>query len=161
MGFSSLFRSAARESAAEPVQMSFSFQAVQPQAGNPGTPGVAVPGSPPPAAAPAGAAPNPLYTFAPFLILVPFLFLSFRRNKKEKEARGSMKKGDRVVTQSGLIGELVDLDERIGKVKIAPGTTVQVLASALSPFDPSPEKKADTKDLEDLKEAKAGASDKK
>jgi hypothetical protein len=36
-----------------------------------------------------------------------------------------------------------------------------VLASALSPFEPTPEKKADTKDLEDLKEAKAGASDKK
>jgi preprotein translocase subunit YajC len=97
----------------------------------------------------------------PFLILVPFLFLSFRRQKKEKEARGSLKKGDRVVTQSGLIGELVDLDERIGKVKIAPGTTVQVLASALSPFEPTTEKKAVSKDLEDLKEAKAGASDKK
>jgi preprotein translocase subunit YajC len=97
----------------------------------------------------------------PFLILVPFLFLSFRRQKKEKAARGSLKKGDRVVTQAGLIGELVDLDERIGKVKIAPGTTVQVLASALSPFEVSTEKKGDTKDLEDLKEAKAGVSDKK
>jgi hypothetical protein len=47
-------------------------------------------------------------------------------------------------------------------VKIAPGTTVQVLATALSPFDATPatEKKAD-KDLEDLKEAKATASDTK
>jgi preprotein translocase subunit YajC len=99
----------------------------------------------------------------PFLILVPFLFLSFRRQKKEKEARGSLKKGDRVVTQAGLIGELIELDERIGKVKIAPGTTVQVLASALSPFDTSTaaDKKSDSKDLEDLKEAKATASDKK
>jgi preprotein translocase subunit YajC len=97
----------------------------------------------------------------PFLILVPFLFLSFRRQKKEKEARGSLKKGDRVVTQAGLIGELVDLDERIGKVKIAPGTTVQVLASALSPFEATVSTEKKDKDLEDLKEAKAGASDKK
>jgi len=97
----------------------------------------------------------------PFLILVPFLFLSFRRQKKEKEARGSLKKGDRVVTTAGLIGELVELDERIGKVKIAPGTTVQVLASALSPFDATPSAEKKDKDLEDLKEAKAGASDKK
>ena len=146
--------------------MSFSFQAVQPQQGNPGTPGVAVPGGPgagsPSGGQAAAAAPPSMVTMLlPFLILVPFLFLSFRRQKKEKEARGSLKKGDRVVTQSGLIGELVDLDERIGKVKIAPGTTVQVLASALSPFEPSPEKKTETKDLEDLKEAKAGASDKK
>lgn len=143
--------------------MSFSFQAVAaPPAGNPG---VAVPGGPPPAGGQAAASPPSMVTMLlPFLILVPFLFLSFRRQKKEKAARGSLKKGDRVVTQAGLIGELVDLDERIGKVKIAPGTTVQVLASALSPFEPTPnaaEKKAETKDLEDLKEAKAGASDKK
>jgi len=97
----------------------------------------------------------------PFLILVPFLFLSFRRQKKEKEARGSLKKGDRVVTSAGLIGELVELDERIGKVKIAPGTTVQVLASALSPFESAASTEKKDKDLEDLKEAKAGASDKK
>jgi len=98
----------------------------------------------------------------PFLILVPFLFLSFRRQKKEKAARGSLKKGDKVVTTSGLIGELIELDDRIGKVKIAPGTTVQVLATALSPFELSTgaEKKTD-KELVDLKEAKAGASDKK
>ena len=98
----------------------------------------------------------------PFLILVPFLFLSFRRQKKEQAARSSLKKGDRVVTTAGLIGELVDLDEKVGKVKIAPGTTVQVLATALTPYDPAPaaDKKGD-KALEDLKEAKVGASDKK
>lgn len=139
--------------------MSFSFQQVQPQQG---TPGVAAPGGAPPAGAgQAGPPPSMVTMLLPFLILVPFLFLSFRRQKKEKEARSSLKKGDRVVTQAGLIGELVELDERIGKVKIAPGTTVQVLASALSPFEVSTEKKADTKDLEDLKEAKAGVSDKK
>ena len=46
-------------------------------------------------------------------------------------------------------------------MKIAPGTTVQVLASALSPFDATPSAEKKDKDLEDLKEAKAGASDKK
>ena len=135
------------------------FQQVQPKAG---TPGVADPAGAP-AGAPAQSAPPSMVTMLlPFLILVPFLFLSFRRQKKEKEARGSLKKGDKVVTTSGLIGELVELDERIGKVKIAPGTTVQVLATALSPFEATAasDKKAD-KDLEDLKEAKAGASDKK
>ena len=142
--------------------MSFSFQNVQP---NQGTPGTTAPGGAPPAGAAggqSGSPPSMVTMLLPFLILVPFLFLSFRRQKKEKEARGSLKKGDRVVTQAGLIGELVDLDDRIGKVKIAPGTTVQVLASALSPFaDATSDKKSETKDLEDLKEAKAGASDKK
>jgi preprotein translocase subunit YajC len=135
------------------------FQQVQPKAG---TPGVADPGAAPSGAGPQAAPPSSMVTMLlPFLILVPFLFLSFRRQKKEQAARSSLKKGDRVVTTAGLIGELIELDERIGKVKIAPGTTVQVLASALSPFEAVvPEKKAD-KDLEDLKEAKATASDKK
>jgi preprotein translocase subunit YajC len=135
------------------------FQAVPPKAG---TPGVADPAGAAPGGTTQAASPSPsmVTMLLPFLILVPFLFMSFRRQKKEKEARGSLKKGDRVVTTSGLIGELVDLDERIGKVKIAPGTTVQVLATALSPFENTVEKKSD-KDLEDLKEAKAGVSDKK
>ena len=138
------------------MSLSF-FQAVQPKTG---TPGVAEPAGAPPASGGGGSPPSMITMLLPFLILVPFLFLSFRRQKKEAAARGSLKKGDRVVTQSGLIGELVDLDERIGKVKIAPGTTVQVLASALSPFEPTVAK-PETKGLEDLKEAKATASDKK
>jgi preprotein translocase subunit YajC len=143
--------------------MSFSFfQQVQPKTGTGTTDPAGAPGAPAGAPAPQGSPPSMVTMLLPFLILVPFLFLSFRRQKKEKEARSSLKKGDRVVTQAGLIGELVDLDERIGKVKIAPGTTVQVLASALSPFETvaATEKKTD-KDLEDLKEAKAGVSDKK
>jgi len=38
---------------------------------------------------------------------------------------------------------------------------VQVLATALSPFSTESDAKRPGKDLEDLKEAKAGASDKK
>lgn len=136
------------------------FQAEGPKNG-PAT-GTTAPGAPG-GGAPAAAPPSMVTMLLPFLILVPFLFLSFRRQKKEKEARGSLKKGDKVVTASGLIGELVDLDDRIGKVKIAPGTTVQVLASSITPFDSAPaatEKKTE-KDLEDLKEAKAGGDAKK
>ncbi len=119
-------------------------------------------GAPPPAAGQPGGMGSMLPMLLPFLILVPFLFMSFRRQKKEQAARGSLKKGDRVLTQAGLIGELVDLDERIGKVKIAPGTTVQVLASTISPFEASAgaEKKTD-RALDDLKEAKATGGDKK
>jgi preprotein translocase subunit YajC len=96
----------------------------------------------------------------PFLILVPFLLLSFRRQKKEQAARANLKKGDRVVTQAGLIGELIEMDERIAKVKIAPGTTVQVLASAVSAFEATAAKGKTDKELADLKEAKATADKK-
>ncbi len=96
----------------------------------------------------------------PFLILIPFLFLSFRRQKKEQEARSKLKKGDRVVTTGGMIGELVEMDERVAKVKIAPGTTVQVLLSSVSTFEASADKSKTDKELADLKDAKA-AADKK
>src|SRR4051812_8021705 len=139
--------------------MSFSFQNVAPKAG---TPGVEQPSGPPAGgAAPAqsqGSPPSMITMLLPFLILVPFLFFSMRRNKAEKEARSKLKKGDKVVA-AGIIGELVDVDDRIAKVKIAPGTTVQVLASSLASFEPVAEKKAD-KDLSDLKEAKATAEKK-
>jgi len=138
----------------------FFFQTPPPKAG---TPGVAAEGAPsggggqgsPPSAG--SMAPMLL----PILILVPFLLLSFRRQKKEQENRAKLKKGDKVVTQAGLIGELVEMDERIAKVKIAPGTTVQVLASSVGMFDSAaPEKGKTDKELEDLKEAKATADKK-
>jgi preprotein translocase subunit YajC len=144
--------------------MSLSF--LQPVGPKAGTPGVADPGPAAPAGAPAApqqsAGPGSMLPMLlPLLILVPFLFMSFRRQKKEQEARAKLKKGDTVLTQSGLIGELVDMDDRVAKVKIAPGTTVRVVATGLSSFDPNAttDKKTD-KSLADLKEAKA-AADKK
>jgi preprotein translocase subunit YajC len=135
------------------------FQNVQPKQG---TPGVAEPSAPPGGAPPpsGGGQGSMITMLLPFLILVPFLFMSFRRNKKEQEARKNLKKGDRVVTTAGLIGELIDMDERIAKVKIAPGTTVQVLTSAVSNFDATAPASKTDKDLSDLKEAKATADKK-
>lgn len=88
----------------------------------------------------------------PLLMFVPILFLMFRRQKKEQEARSKLKKGDRVVTNAGLIGELMEMDERVAKVKIAPGTTVQVLVAMLSPFGVEADKPAvDAKPATDKK----------
>jgi preprotein translocase subunit YajC len=89
------------------------------------------------------------------VIIVPFWFMMSRRTKKESQARASLKKGDRVMTTAGLIGELVEMDERIAKVKISPATTVQIVANTISPYVEV--ERAPTKEL---KEAKAG-SDKK
>lgn len=143
------------------MSAAFSFQAAGPKAG---TPGVAAdqgtPGAPPAQGQAPGGPGSMLPMLLPFLILVPFLLLSFRRQKKEQEARKNLKKGDRVVTQAGLIGELIEMDERIAKVKIAPGTTVQVLASAVSSFEATPDKSKTDKELADLKEAKAAAEKK-
>ena len=132
-----------------------SLQQVAPKAG---TPGVAEPQGAP--AGPGGGQQqgNPIMMFLPFLIMIPFFFLMSRRQKKEQEARAKLKKGDQVVTQAGLIGELVETDERISKLKIAPGTTVRVLTSSLGPLE-APASKTEA-ELKDLKEAKASADKK-
>lgn len=116
----------------------FLLQPVGPKAGTPGAGTTAAPGAPEPASS---AAQQPLqsqiWLFVPMLALVAFMLFSSRsQRKREQEVRAKLKKGDRVVSQSGLIGELIDLDDRVAKVKIAPGTTVSMLASTISPFDP-------------------------
>jgi preprotein translocase subunit YajC len=130
-------------------------QNVQPKAVNPGIAQDANP-SPSPGAGPGG---SPFAQLMPMLmilvVLVPFFLLMSRRQKKEAAARASLKKGDRVVANSGLLGELVEIDDRIAKVKIAPGFTVQILANTVSPY--VEQEKAGSKEL---KEAKA-VSDKK
>ena len=128
-------------------------QNVLPKAGVPGT----VQESAAPAAGGGGgaSAQSPLAGFMPILmmlvIFVPFFLLMNRKQKKETLARAALKKGDRVMTNAGLIGELVETDDRIAKVKISPGVTVQIVANTVSPFA-EPEK-AGSKDSKDLKEA--------
>lgn len=128
--------------------MSFAmFQNVQPK----GTPGVSQDSSQPPTPTQgAQPPPNMLFTFLPLLIFVPILFMMFRRQKKEAEQRGKLKKGDRVVSNSGLIGELMEMDDKVVKVKIAPGTTVQMLTTSVSPFNPDAGKET-AKELKDAK----------
>jgi preprotein translocase subunit YajC len=97
---------------------------------------------------------------APILVvMVVMLFMNRTQRKKDAEIRAKLKKGDRVVSQSGLLGELVDMDDRIAKVKIAPGTNVSMLVSTISPYE-AVAAKADDKQLKDLRDAKA-AADKK
>ena len=137
-----------------------SFQNVQPNAAPAsGTPGVSVPapGGSSSQAPPGG---SPFISMLPMLLLAPIFFFMFRRNKKESDARKSLKKGDRIASTSGLVGELIDMDERFAKVKLGPGNTVTMLTSSLLPLDVTPVAKTGDKDLKDLKEAKA-AADKK
>ena len=68
--------------------------------------------------------------------MLVFLFWSSRsQQKKQDSAISQLKKGDRVVTQSGLIGRLVEIEPRYAKLEIAPGVKVQVLRTSLSGRD--------------------------
>jgi preprotein translocase subunit YajC len=133
-------------------------QNVQPRATGAATPGASQDSSPLlPSSGSSGS--SPLSGLLPIVmmivIFVPFLFLMSRRQKKEATARAALKKGDRVTTTAGLIGELVEMDDRIAKVKVAPGVTLQIVANTVSPFAES-----DKTQAKELKEAKV-TSDKK
>jgi preprotein translocase subunit YajC len=119
-----------------------------------GSPSVVQDSSPTPGgASSSSSSSSPLAGFTPILmmlvIIVPFWLMMSRRTKKETQARSALKKGDRVMTTAGLIGELVEMDERIAKVKISPATTVQIVANTISPY-------VEVAATKELKEAKAG-----
>jgi preprotein translocase subunit YajC len=129
-------------------------QNVPPKAG---TPGVAQDSTPAPAGAPSPGGPSGglMMPLMMILLFVPFFLLMSRRQKKESQARSQLKRGDRIMANSGLIGELVEMDDKVAKVKIAPGVTVQILANTVSPMVDTTKATA-----KELKEAKA-VSDKK
>ena len=85
-----------------------------------------------PAAAPGGG----FGLFMPLLILVPFILILFlqgrSQQKKQEAAISGLKKGDRVVTQSGLVGRLVSIEGRYAELQLPPsGTKVTILRSGL------------------------------
>ena len=93
----------------------FAFQAV-PEAPQVGTAQPAT-GSPvdPPSAAPSG-----FGLITPLLILIPFIailfFQSRSQSKKQEATIAGLKKGDRVITQSGLVGRLISIEGRYAEL---------------------------------------------
>ena len=99
--------------------------------------------------------PQLLFLVIPFALL---LFMSRNNNKKQKQLEESLKVGDKVVTQAGLLGRITEMDARLVKLEIAPGVKVDVLKSTVqgkyNPEAAAPakdEKKDDKKDAKDEK----------
>ncbi len=72
-------------------------------------------------------------------LIVPMLLLLFftSRSQQKKQAAviAGLKKGDRVLTQSGFAGRLVELGDRFAKLEIAPGVKVEVLKTQILGVD--------------------------
>lgn len=123
----------------------FAYQAVPPT--NPGS--APVPSEGGGAAAPPSGdmGSSTLFMFLMFVPLILLLFWQTRsQQKKQEQAVAGLKKGDRVATQSGLIGRLSEIDTRYAKLEIAPGVKVQVLRSSLAGRDAEDSAKGTTDD---------------
>lgn len=82
--------------------------------------------------------------FLPAMILVMYFFFLRPQMAKQKEVRKlqeGLKKGARVVTNSGIHGKIVDFNETLGTVMLDVGkTTLQIDRSSISGLE-SNEKK--------------------
>ena len=86
---------------------------------------------------PDGAAPNPIVQMAPFLlILVIFYFVLIRPQQKRVQEHtkflDSLKKGDDVITESGLFGTVVGIDDSSVVLKVAENVRVKYLKTKVS-----------------------------
>jgi preprotein translocase subunit YajC len=93
-----------------------------------------------------------LMSFAPFiLIFIVMWFLLIRpQQKKQKEHRAmvaALKRGDRVVTNGGIYGQVTHVADDHLMVEIADGVKIKIARDAVAavPGKPEPVKKEDSK----------------
>ena len=91
----------------------------------------------------------------PILIFVAFYFFLIRpQQRKAKDLDSKLKKGDRVFTNSGLIGKVITLGDKRATLEIAPNVRVEVLRSAIGGLDEGDDAKSKDEKIEKVAEAK-------
>jgi len=83
-----------------------------------------------------GQSPDGLWSFLPFaLILGIFYFLILlpmkKRQKKVQEFQSTLSVGDRVVTTSGIYGQITKLNDKTVQVQIADKVRIEVARAAI------------------------------
>ncbi|MBD3169401.1 MAG: preprotein translocase subunit YajC [candidate division Zixibacteria bacterium] len=86
-----------------------------------------------------GGGASPLMTLLPFVLMFVIIYLLLIRpqQKKQKEHQkmiSELKKGDKVVTNAGIFGTIVGIDERENKVvlRIAEEVKIEILRNSIS-----------------------------
>jgi preprotein translocase subunit YajC len=116
-----------------------SFQNIPPAPGRETTSGTLAPAAPAvdhAASSAPPASPSGLGGMLPMLIMVVplvllMVFSSRSQSKKQGKVLASLQKGDRVITQGGLVGKLIEIGDRYAKVELSPGVKVDILKSGL------------------------------
>lgn len=86
-----------------------------------------------------GQSPGGLWQFLPFaIILAIFYFLILlpmkRRQKKVQEFQSALKVGDRIVTTSGIYGQITKVNEKSVQVQIADKVRIEISRAAVGGF---------------------------
>lgn len=67
-----------------------------------------------------------------FLIIRP----QMKRQKEHQEKVAGLKKGDQVITQGGLVGKIIKVDELYAEVEIAPNVRVKAVKHTIGDIIP-------------------------
>lgn len=74
-----------------------------------------------------------LLIFAPFLLLIGWMFYSQRRRTKASQAlQSSLGVGDEVTTTSGLFGRITALDDKVASLEVSPGVSIRFNRRAIA-----------------------------
>ncbi len=84
-----------------------------------------------------GQAANPIAQFLPFiLIALVFYFVFFRPQQKQAKQHQSfvtaLKKGDEVVTQSGIVGTVHAVEDRTVTIDVGGGTKLRIVKNQVA-----------------------------
>jgi preprotein translocase subunit YajC len=95
---------------------------------------------------PAGQSTSGLIAFAPLLVIMVIFYVLLilpaqRRQKKTQQMLSALKNGDKVVTNGGLYGTIVGLEDDAIQLRIADNVKVKVARSAIAGVQPGEEKK--------------------
>jgi preprotein translocase subunit YajC len=99
-----------------------------------GAPGSAAPGSGgPPAAAPSGSLFDMLVPMALIGVVIWFFMIQPERKarKRLEELRSTLKKGDKVITSSGMHGTVAQVHEGVVTLQVDEGVRIKFSASAI------------------------------
>ena len=89
---------------------------------------------------------NPIVVFVPYLLIL-FIFYLFLIRPQQKRAQehqkfvDALKKGDSVITESGLFGSVVSVDEHSVVLKVGENVKLRFLKSKVSGPQPDPASK--------------------
>jgi preprotein translocase subunit YajC len=91
----------------------------------------------------AGGQGSALVQFVPILLIFGiFYFLLLapmrKRQKQHQALLGALKRGDKVVTNGGLLGEIAAVEERIVHLKLADNVKVRVVKTAIAGLEGDP-----------------------
>lgn len=84
-----------------------------------------------------GETPATLLSLIPFLLIFVVFYLLLilpqqRRQKKQRALLASLKKGDKIITSSGIFGTITNLDKETATLQIADTTKIRIQREYIS-----------------------------